>query len=147
MVGGEASEHACRIACGRSEVSVVAESRKVSLGSDAVAGRRYANRAERQDVLFPVLFRLQDGEEVQGTCENLSESGLLATFAAPMDIWTHGLVDLSFGGGLLGVRVRVARVDGLHAGLAFQDMDEAHRSKVRELMVAARDTGYLPDHL
>ena len=124
-----------------------AESRKGSLASNAVAGRRYANRAERQDVIFPVLFRPQDGEEVEGTCENLSESGLLATFAAAVDIWTHGLVDLSFGAGLLGVRVRVARVDGLRVGLAFQEVDEAHRSKIRELMVAARDMGFLRDHL
>lgn len=123
------------------------EPRKVSLGAGAVTGRPFANRAERQDVLFPVVFTQGDGTKVPGTCENLSESGLLATFTAPMDIWTHGAVDLLFGVGLLGLHVRVARIDGQQAGLAFQDMDEARRSKIREVMSAARDTGYLPDHL
>ena len=104
-------------------------------------------RAPRHEVVFPLSFLTEDGEVVPGVCENLSESGLLATFALPMEIWTNGRVDLSFGAGLLGVRVRVARADGLRAGLAFQNMEDHHREKIRELMAAARETGVLPDHL
>ena len=108
---------------------------------------RFVNRAERLDVSFPLLFTCEDGAEVPGTCDNLSESGLLATFAMAMDIWTDGKVDLSFGEGLLGLRVRVARVHGLSAGLAFQNMNDQSRQKVRDLMVEASKTGYLPNHL
>ncbi len=93
---------------GNSEVVAHVESSRLSrLGSNADSVL-FVDRAERQDVSFPLLFTSGDGEMVPGTCDNLSESGLLATFTLPLDIWTHGKVNLSFGAGLLGVHVRVA---------------------------------------
>lgn len=104
-------------------------------------------RAPRKALTFPVHYTPSEGEQVAGTCENLSESGLLALFSEPLDIWTRGTIDLGFGTGLLGIKVRVARVVGLQAGLAFQDVQEEDRAKLREMMRVAEQTGGLSSHL
>lgn len=106
----------------------------------------YEERAPRADVRFPVEFIAGD-DRIHGTCENLSESGLLAKFAVPIEIWTEGEVNLHFGTDLLGVKVRVARVIELRTGLVFQYGDEQQRQKVRDLIRMARMEGHLLDHL
>ncbi|MGI4758466.1 MAG: PilZ domain-containing protein [Janthinobacterium lividum] len=83
----------------------------------------FADRATRKGFTFPLEF-VVDGERIPGTCENLSESGLLATFAKALEVWERGEVDLHFGIDLIGVRARVARVDGLKAGLSFTISDD-----------------------
>ncbi len=104
------------------------------------------DRALRLEVRFPLEF-ITDGKRVHGTCENLSESGLLARFTVQLEVWVDGEVDLHFGTDLLGVRVRVARVMGLQAGLAFQGSDEYQREEIRELIRSAHREGALPEHL
>ena len=106
----------------------------------------YQDRALRVEIRFPLEF-IEGGKRVYGTCENLSESGLLARFAVQLDIWVDGEVDLHFGTDLLGIKVRVARVIGLQAGLAFQLSDEHQRQEIRELIRNAHREGVLPEHL
>lgn len=106
----------------------------------------HQDRAFRVDVRFPLEF-ITEGKRVRGTCENLSESGLLARFAVQLEIWVEGEVDLQFGTELIGIRVRVARVIGLHAGMAFQYSDEHQRQKVRHLVKSAHKEGALPQIL
>lgn len=108
--------------------------------------RAYQERAARVELEFPLELMLE-GERLIGTCENLSESGLLARFPVPLDVWTTGEVDLHFGTHLLGVRVRVARVVGLQAGLTFQCADERQRQEIRDLIQAARIAGRIPEQL
>ena len=106
----------------------------------------YQDRALRVDVQFPLEF-ISDGERFCGTCQNLSESGLLGQFAVELEIWIDGEVDLHFGIDLLGVKVRVSRVVGLQAGLAFQYRDEHQRQQIRDLIDSAQNEGVLPEHL
>lgn len=106
----------------------------------------YQDRALRVDVRFALEF-ITDGKRVRGTCENLSESGLLAKFTVQLELWVDGEVDLHFGTHLLGVKVRVARVVGLQVGMAFQYSDEHQRQKIRDLISSAHKEGVLPEHL
>lgn len=97
----------------------------------------YVPRATRYTVDFPVEFTVDGGNTIVGMCENLSESGLLASFSAPLDIWTTGRLDIRFGQELLGLRARVARVIDVRAGFAFQALTEEHRAKLRDLVIAS----------
>lgn len=106
----------------------------------------YRDRAPRVDVTFPLEF-ITGEERVFGVCENLSESGLLARFSVELEIWVDGEVDLHFGTDLLGVKVRVARVIGSRAGLAFHFTGEHQRQKVRELIESTQKKGLLPQNL
>lgn len=106
----------------------------------------HQERAIRVVAKFPLDF-IASGRSLRGTCENLSESGLLAKFATQLDLWIDGEVNLHFGTHLLGVKVRVARVVGLHAGLVFRHSHEHQRQEIRDLIHAARTEGVLADHL
>lgn len=106
----------------------------------------YQERAVRVDAKFPVEF-VVSGKSIRGACENLSETGLLARFAEQLDIWIDGEVHLHFGTHLLGVKVRVARVVGLQAGLVFRHSDDQQRLEIRDLIRAARNDGALTEHL
>ncbi len=78
----------------------------------------HRERAHRIEASFPVEFCV-GGEVVQGSCINISASGLLALFDEPLDLWTVGELTLQFAGGLLGIKARVARVAGREAGFSF----------------------------
>ena len=104
----------------------------------------YRTRAPRTEVSFPVRF-IAEGRRWSGTCHNLSESGLLATFAVQLEIWIPGEVDLYVGTDLLGLKVRVARVVGLEAGLSFQHGDGRQRQEIRDFIISARKDGFLPE--
>lgn len=105
----------------------------------------YQERAHRVDASFSLEF-ITDGERIYGVCQNLSASGMLAKFTVPLEIWTLGEVDLHFGTNLLGVKVRVVRVIGLEAGLAFIGEDEHWYEEVRALIDAAQKGGLLLSH-
>ncbi|MGI4853941.1 MAG: PilZ domain-containing protein [Janthinobacterium lividum] len=96
-----------------------------------------AVRAQRVDLSFPLCFTGEDGVERKGNCLNISESGIMASFAEELDLWTTGLLHLSFALSVMVVHARVARCAERDAGLAFQFQNEGERAAMRDFVQAA----------
>jgi hypothetical protein len=96
-------------------------------------------RALRVAADFPLSYLAEPGvgPRIEGNCLNISDSGLLGEFAESLDLWTEGEVVVQFGGGALGVRVRVARVDGTRAGFVFLYEDSEQRRTIAEVVASA----------
>lgn len=92
-------------------------------------------RATRFPLDAAVSF-VVDGSRHEGRCINVSESGLLATFDHPPDVWLDGKVELEAGGYYLTIPVRVARMDGNDVGFAFRLNTENDRAAIRILIDA-----------
>ena len=75
-------------------------------------------RPERFDLHLPLTF-LIDGSELPGHCVNVSATGMLATFAHPLEVWTNGTLSFLAGDFYLTLPARVARTQDLDAGLHF----------------------------
>ncbi len=75
-------------------------------------------RPHRFDLNVPLTFAA-DGEVVCGHCVNVSQSGMLALFDIPLELFTNGELSLTVGEYVLSIRARVARTQGKDAGLAF----------------------------
>jgi hypothetical protein len=105
--------------------------------------RSQQDRASRYDLRIPLEF-IGDGCIVRGNCVNISESGLVALFERPLDLWTTGEIRLHAGRHSCKISARVARVQDREAGLAFRiGSDASDRSLllIRALIEEARDTG------
>lgn len=74
---------------------------------------------------------------IAGHCLNLSESGLLATFVRPLDLWTKGLLTLQVADCTCTVPAGVARVEDRQGGLAFHYRSEEERDFVRRALALA----------
>lgn len=90
-------------------------------------------RFQRYGLDLPIQFVTPD-ETASGVCVDVSESGILGAFDLRLDVWTPGELTASLGEEYVTVRARVARVDGLQAGLSFQIQDEKDRLAVRTLI-------------
>ncbi len=97
-----------------------------------------APRAARLDLSFP-LELLADGEELPGHCQNISESGLLASFARAPELWASGDLRLHFGADVFSLPARVARLDGNNVGFSFLFRDERDRDAVRRIVAFAAE--------
>lgn len=85
-----------------------------------------------------------DGKIVRGRCANISESGLVATFERPLELWTDGELRLHSGQRSCKIAARVARVQDREAGLTFRiTADSSDRSLhlIRALIEEARENG------
>lgn len=102
----------------------------------------HLQRAPRLDLSFPLEFTLGK-YTVAGHCLNLSESGLLATFTHPPDLWTTGDLVLHFGESSCHLEARVARVNGFEAGFAFFYKTEAEHVAVRSMVEFAQQRSQL----
>jgi hypothetical protein len=69
-----------------------------------------------------------------GYCLDISASGMLAKFDKPVAIWLVGEITVLLEEGHVHIGVRVARVNGREAGLAFHIEDNNDRSAVGRLM-------------
>ena len=78
------------------------------------------------------------GRRHKGRCINVSESGLLACFDHPPDVWVEGEVELQAGGYYLNIQARVARVERNDVGFAFCLNTENDRVALRILI----DSGF-----
>jgi hypothetical protein len=86
--------------------------------SPADAEKNHAPRAVRSPFDARVCFIVED-RRIDGQCLNLSESGLLATFEQPLELWTRGQLTWSTSAYYLSLEANVSRVQGNEAGLAF----------------------------
>ena len=91
------------------------------------------NRAERFEVSLPVRF-LADDRILAGLSVNVSETGMLARFDRPAEVWAEGLLSTMVEGNFIGLEARVARAQGTDAGLTFHLRDEKDRQAVRMLL-------------
>ena len=102
----------------------------------------YRPRAPRLDLSLPLRFTSADGV-VEGNCLNVSESGLLGSFARPLDLWMDGSLLLQFGEERTVLRARVARAMGHEAGMAFVYQDDREREAIRAVLDFASAGTYL----
>ena len=101
----------------------------------------FVPRALRVDLSFPLTFLPEGERAVSGHCLNISASGLMANLDTPLELWTRGGLTLDAGIRLLSIQVRVARVQGREAGLAFSFHTDAERAAVDEIVAyATRNT-------
>ncbi len=102
----------------------------------------FKDRAARLDLSFPLEFEA-DGETVRGHCLNISESGLLASFPVPPELWTQGELRLHFGESAYELKARVARLHDNQAGMSFTFRGEADRTAVRTMLAFAAANTHL----
>jgi hypothetical protein len=93
----------------------------------------FIDRAPRLPLKTAVVFDCAEGK-VKGRTVNISESGMLAVFDRPLDIWLPGRIMGVVGGWYVDVRVRVVRVDGRTAALAFEGLTESSRAAIQKLV-------------
>ncbi len=101
----------------------------------------YLPRAERLDLSFPVEFRGDEGK-IKGNCLNVSDTGMLAHFRRPLELWTEGDLWADAGVQQLLLRVRVVRCVGQEMGLAFRFRSDGERKLVQDVVAfASQHTG------
>lgn len=111
----------------------------------------FQDRSLRVAVSFPVTYFADSARSIQiaGACLNISESGLLAVFNTDLELWTKGEIVLRFGEGALGLKVRVARVDGKQTGMVFLFENAEQRSTIADVVASAivemKQKGHFPD--
>jgi len=94
-------------------------------------------RAERFELSILVRFQAED-RILAGLSVNVSESGMLARFDHPAEIWSEGLLSTVVEGNFIGIEARVARMHGADAGLTFHIRNEKDRQALRILLSHAR---------
>jgi PilZ domain-containing protein len=100
------------------------------MGSDE---KVFAPRAPRFDLRTPVVLHLPEGI-VKGYSVNVSESGMLAKFDRPVDIWAEGRLSADVGEWNLSINFRVARIEGRDTGLCFHIANEGDRKTIQKLI-------------
>ena len=104
----------------------------------------YTTRASRIDLSFPVIF-VSEEKLVAGHCLNLSESGLLANFDQPLELWSMGELLIHGSEAKFRVPVRVARANEYNAGLAFRFTSDEQRASIQALVAYAATRTHLHD--
>ena len=99
-------------------------------------------RAARIDLSFGVMFT-SDRKPVAGRGLNLSESGLLADFEEPLELWSTGELAIDGIDEPSRVPAFVARVDEHQAGLAFRFTSDKQREAIRTLVAYAEKRTHL----
>ena len=102
----------------------------------------FRDRAARLDLSFPLEFHA-DGATLRGNCLNISQSGLLAAFRDPPELWTKGSLRLHFGNRNYELTARVARVQDREAGFTFSFRNDDDRQVVRAILVFAEANTHL----
>lgn len=101
-------------------------------------------RAARYELHVPVEF-LCDGRIILGQCLNISDSGVLAEFEEPLDLWTTGELRVHAGLRSCKLTARVSRVEDGHAGLTFRNTAGENTSTtcavIQDLITEARERG------
>lgn len=111
--------------------------------TEDVMGSSFQNRAQRYELRVPVEF-LAEGRIVTGNCINISESGALATFEHPLELWTTGELRLHSGRSSCKISARVARVIDREVGLAFRidaETSDASLRVIHSIIEEARRQG------
>ena len=98
----------------------------------------FVPRSTRYDLELPIRFFSMEGF-VTGHLLNVSESGLLAKFDSPVEVWTVGEVSAyvtDVGDGYISINARVSRIENREVALTFTDSVNDHPS-IRYLVALA----------
>ena len=101
------------------------------------------SRATRFKLEIPVSFG-GDGFRFEGHCLNVSDTGLLARFNEPPELWIDGELLMEAGGHYLTLYARVARRNNRDVGFAFCINNDNDRASVAILINSVLDSP-LPD--
>jgi hypothetical protein len=109
-------------------------------GGSAMPGpieNRFIDRSQRFDLHLALRFFPNAGM-VNGHCANVSESGMMAIFEKPVDLWLKGDLSIVVDGRFVSIKAMVARVKGREAGMAFLIESEEQKSAVQLLVSYAK---------
>lgn len=95
--------------------------------------QNYQNRAPRFDLNLPLRFFSSDGM-MAGHCVNVSESGMLAIFDRPVEMWLEGDLSFFIEGRQFSIKARVARVNEGDTGLRFPIDSEEDKLTIQKLL-------------
>ena len=98
--------------------------------------QNYQNRAPRLDLNLPLRFFSSDGM-MAGHCVNVSESGMLAIFDRPVEMWLEGDLSFFIEGLQFSIKARVARVNEGDTGLRFRIDSDADKLTIQKLVALA----------
>ena len=101
-------------------------------------------RATRFELDAFVSFVIGQGKH-DGQCVNVSESGLLAKFDEPPELWTDGQLSLEAGDHYLGIHARVARIQGNEVGFAFSIQNDNDKAAINILIESVSAKGRQTD--
>ena len=90
-------------------------------------------RSARYSVDLPLTF-IADGVEVAGHAINVSQSGVLARFSEPLELWITGDLAMLVGEYYVTLPAKVARVQEGEFGMAFVQRTENDERAVGILM-------------
>lgn len=90
------------------------------------------DRSARFKLDVPLFFKIGDTQQA-GHTVNVSQSGLLAHFDTPLEIWEVGEISLTVGEYYLEIEARVARAEGDDHGLSFIIENDNDRVAIRIL--------------
>ena len=93
----------------------------VKSGGRAPNTKIFVDRADRIPLRIPVVFTSSDGK-VRGTSVDISESGLLATFDQPLEVWISGQLSILVPEHPIFIETRIARVEGNTVAMSFRGM-------------------------
>jgi hypothetical protein len=94
---------------------------------------RFISRAPRYRIKTPLTLHLPGGDR-KGHSIDLSESGVWAAFDRGLDLWLEGRLSATLGEWNVDFGVRVARIDGLEAGLVFQGLTDKDRAIIKHFI-------------
>jgi hypothetical protein len=100
------------------------------ISSNAIS---YIPRDPRYEIEIPVVLHLPDSS-VKGHSINISESGIFAAFHREIEPWVKGRLSAQFGDWHVDFAVRVARIQGQMAGLAFLNLSDEDRAIIRKFL-------------
>ena len=98
--------------------------------------QNYQTRAARFDLNLPLRFFSSDGM-MAGHCVNVSESGMLAVFDRPVELWLEGDLSFFIEERQFSIKARVARVNDGDTGLRFRIDSEADLLTIQKLLALA----------
>jgi hypothetical protein len=90
-------------------------------------------RAARHSINLPVVFTSTEGR-VCGRSLDISESGILATFDRPLDVWLTGQLSLLVPDQPIRLETRVVRIDHLTAAMSFRNPSARNLFLLRTLL-------------
>jgi hypothetical protein len=100
----------------------------------------FIRRDPRYQIEIPIVFCLPEGR-VRGRSINISESGIFAAFEREIELWLTGRLTAQFGDSRIDFSVRVLRIQGRRAGLAFQNLSGKDRAIIRRFL--DQSNGYI----
>lgn len=97
--------------------------------------QKFEYRTPRFSVDLPVKFIIEN-TTLPGRSKDIGKEGMTLELREPLQHETFGRVFLSYQGRSIEIRVRVAHVEGVNAGLEFLPESEAERTSIAQFVAS-----------